>query len=122
MEEVVACALVTQRARVGCPVGTSFLGEVFSGFFLTCKTNVRKFGPASTPVIILYIIIIQSHIHPSKDGDGLETLDVVGPTWPSLNKIFIYPTWSMHRPIHSHNLLLPVVDKIHRILLRVFQN
>ena len=24
------------------PVGTSFLGEVCSGFFLTCKTNVRK--------------------------------------------------------------------------------
>ena len=24
------------------PVGTSFLGEVFSGFFLTCKINVRK--------------------------------------------------------------------------------
>ena len=39
---VVACALVTQRARVLFPVGTSFLGEVFSGFFLTCKTNVRK--------------------------------------------------------------------------------
>ena len=30
------------RARVPFPVGTSFLGEVFSGFFLTCKTNVRK--------------------------------------------------------------------------------
>ena len=42
VEQVVACALVTQRARVRSPVGTSFLGEVFSGFFLTCKTNVRK--------------------------------------------------------------------------------
>ena len=40
--QVVACALVTQRARVRSPVGTGFLGEVFSGFFLTCKTNVRK--------------------------------------------------------------------------------
>ena len=37
-----ACVLVTQRAWVRSPVGTSFLGEVFSGFFLTCKTNVRK--------------------------------------------------------------------------------
>ena len=37
----VAWALVTQRALVRSPVGTSFLGEVFSGFFLTCKTNVR---------------------------------------------------------------------------------
>ena len=42
VEQVVACALVTQRARVRFPVGTSFLGEVFSGFFITCKTNVRK--------------------------------------------------------------------------------
>ena len=24
------------------PVGTSLLVEIFSGFFLTCKTNVRK--------------------------------------------------------------------------------
>ena len=30
----VACAPVRQRARVRSPVGTSFLGEVFSGFFL----------------------------------------------------------------------------------------
>ena len=42
VEKVVACALVTQRDRVPSPVGTSFLGEVFSGFFLTCQTNVRK--------------------------------------------------------------------------------
>ena len=33
VEKVVACALVTQRARVRSPVGTSFLGEVFFGFF-----------------------------------------------------------------------------------------
>ena len=37
-----ACAPVTQRALVRSPVGTCFLGEVFSGFFLTRKTNVRK--------------------------------------------------------------------------------
>ena len=42
VEQVVACALVTQRTRVRSPVGTSFLGEVFSGFFLTCKANVGK--------------------------------------------------------------------------------
>ena len=40
--QAVACALVTQRARVRSPVGTSFLGEIFSGVFLTCKTNVGK--------------------------------------------------------------------------------
>ena len=32
LEQVVACALVTQRARVRSPVGTGFLGVVFSGF------------------------------------------------------------------------------------------
>ena len=42
MGQVVACAPVTQRARVRSPVGTSFLGDVFSAFFLTCKTNVGK--------------------------------------------------------------------------------
>ena len=31
-----------QWARFRSPVGTSFLGEIFSGFFLTFKTNVRK--------------------------------------------------------------------------------
>ena len=42
VEQVVACALVMQRARVRSSVGTKFLGEVFSGFFLTRKTNVGK--------------------------------------------------------------------------------
>ena len=42
VEQAVACAPVTQRAQVRFPVGTGFLGEVFSVFFLTCKTNVRK--------------------------------------------------------------------------------
>ena len=42
VEQVVACALVTQRARVRSPVGTGFLGALFSGFFLTCQINVRK--------------------------------------------------------------------------------
>ena len=32
----------SMRARVRSPVGTSFLGEVFSEFFLTCNTNVGK--------------------------------------------------------------------------------
>ena len=40
--QAVACATVTQRAPVRSPVGTGFLAEFFSGFFLTCKTNVKK--------------------------------------------------------------------------------
>ena len=43
VEQAVAFAPVTQRARIRSPVGTSFLGELFSGVFLTCKTNVRTF-------------------------------------------------------------------------------
>ena len=42
VDQVVACAPDTQKARVRSPIRTSFLGEVFSGFFLTCKTNVGK--------------------------------------------------------------------------------
>ena len=42
VEQTVACAPCKQRVRDRSPVRTSFLGEVFSGFFLTCKTNVRK--------------------------------------------------------------------------------
>ena len=42
VDQAVSCAPVTQWARVRSPVGTSLLDDVFLGFFLTCKTNVRK--------------------------------------------------------------------------------
>ena len=61
VEQVVACALVTQRARVRSPVGTSCLGEVFSGFFLACKMNVRKLQTPNVPEYHLAIIIIPPH-------------------------------------------------------------
>ena len=61
VEQVIACALVTQRARVGSPVGTSFLGDVSSGFFLTCKTNVRKLSAPKVLEYHLAIIIIHTH-------------------------------------------------------------
>ena len=47
--QAASCAPVTQRARVRSPVGTGFLGEVFSGFFLTCKTNVGKLYASEVP-------------------------------------------------------------------------
>ena len=56
-----ACALVTQRALLRSPVGTSFLGDVFSGCFLTCKTNVRKLQARMVPESRLTIIIIINH-------------------------------------------------------------
>ena len=56
-----ACAPVTQRARVRTPVGTDFLGEVFSGFFLPCKANVGKLSAPKVPENHLAIIIIITH-------------------------------------------------------------
>ena len=62
VEQVVACAQVTHRARVRSPVGTSFLGNVFFfGFFLTCKTNVRKLQAHKVPEYHLAILIIHHH-------------------------------------------------------------
>ena len=61
VEQAVACALVTQRARVRSPVGTGFLGEVFSGVFLICKTNVGKLQAPKVPEYHLAIIIIITH-------------------------------------------------------------
>ena len=65
MEQAVAYAPVTQRARVRSPVGTRILGEVFSGFSLRCKTNAKNFGPHSSPVITWPSYIIQTIYHPS---------------------------------------------------------
>ena len=42
---VVACAPVMQRARVRSPVGTSFLGEVFSGFSSPVRQMSGSFRP-----------------------------------------------------------------------------
>ena len=58
VEQAVACARVTQRALVRSAVGTSFLGDVFSGFFLTCKSNVRKLQAHKVSEYHLAMIII----------------------------------------------------------------
>ena len=42
-------------------IGTSFPGEVFSGFFLTCETNVRKLQAPTVPEYYLAIVIIHNH-------------------------------------------------------------
>ena len=42
MEQAVACAPVTQRARVQSLVGQVTWVRFFQRFFLTCKINVRK--------------------------------------------------------------------------------
>ena len=49
VEQVVACALVTQRARVRSLVGAGFLGEVFFGVFPhlseICQETLGPQGP-----------------------------------------------------------------------------
>ena len=53
VEQVVACALVTQRARVRSPVGTSFLDEVFfCGFSSPVRQMSGNFRPPRSPNII----------------------------------------------------------------------
>ena len=47
--QAVACALVMQWVWVQSPVRKSFLHEVFSGFFLICKTNDRKLQAPMVP-------------------------------------------------------------------------
>ena len=59
--QAVACAPFTQRARVRSPIGTDFLGEDFSGFFLTCKTNARNLKAHKVPEYHLASIIIISY-------------------------------------------------------------
>ena len=94
VEQVVACALVTQRARVRFPVGKSFLGEVFSGFFLTCKSNVRELQAHKVPEyhLAIIIIIIISLRAPT-------TLDVDAPLNPNIQipykQCFLYTVYAI---------------------------
>ena len=51
VEKTVACARVMSRTRVRSPVGASFLGEVYSGFFFTCKTKCQEaLGPQGSRI------------------------------------------------------------------------
>ena len=56
--QAVACMPVMQQARIRSPVGTSFLGEVFSGVFLTCKTMSGSFRPQGPGISFAH------HYHP----------------------------------------------------------
>ena len=50
VEQVAACALVTQRARVRSPVGTNFLGEDFFGVFSSPVRQMSgNFRPTRSP-------------------------------------------------------------------------
>ena len=59
VEQAVACALVTQRARVRSPVGTGFLGEVFFwGFSSPVRQMSGNFRPPKVPEYYLAVVII----------------------------------------------------------------
>ena len=58
MEQAIASAPVTQRARVLSPVGTSFLGEFFSGFSSPVRQMSGNFRPTWFSEYHLAIIII----------------------------------------------------------------
>ena len=48
VEQAAACALVTQRARVRSPVGTSFLDEVFPHLQDECQEALGPQGPRTS--------------------------------------------------------------------------
>ena len=83
MEQVVACALVTQRARVRSPVGTSFLGEVFRGF----SSPVRQMSGSFRPQVPR--ISFGHHYHPYSFITGANNLRC----WRTLKpQIYIHQT------------------------------
>ena len=63
MGQVVACALVTQRARVRSTVGTGFLGEVFRSFSSPVRQMSGKFRPLKVPEYHLAVVIIIPYSH-----------------------------------------------------------
>ena len=53
VEQSVVCEPVTQRARVLSQVGTSFLGEVFSGFFSCLEDKCQEaLGHPGSPNLV----------------------------------------------------------------------
>ena len=91
VEQVVACALVTQRARVRSPVG----------FFLTRKTNVRKLLAHKVPEYHLATIIIIISLRAPM------TWDVDAPLNPNIHT-YILP----HPVTPSHTLFAKVIQRL----------
>ena len=99
VEQVVACALVTQRARVRSPVGTSFLGEVFPGFSSPVRQMSGSFRPPRSPNAFGY------HYHPYSFITGTNDLRC----WRALkHQIYILPYTTLHQtstdPAEKSNL------------------
>ena len=49
VEQAVACAPITQQARVRSQLGTSFLGEIFRGFSSPVRQMSGSFRPTWSP-------------------------------------------------------------------------
>ena len=96
-----ACAPVTQRARVRSPVGTNFLGEVFSGLFLTCKTNVGKLWTPGSPNIIWLSLSSSVIFH-------------YGCQWPEM--LTRPENLNIHTYIHASRVMAPFTSLVFRNL------
>ena len=68
VEQVLAWAPVTQRARVRSPVGTSFLGEIFRGFSSPVRQMSGSFRPQGPRISSGH------HNHPSSFITGANDL------------------------------------------------
>ena len=63
MEQALVCAPVTQRAQARSPVSTSFLDEIFSGFFSPVRQISGSFRHTRSPEYHLAVIIILPYFH-----------------------------------------------------------
>ena len=99
MGQAVACAPVTQRARVRSPVRTSFLGEVFfgEGFSSPVRQMSGSFRPPRSPNIIWPSLLSSVIIH-------------YGLQWPEM---LTHPKTSN---IHTFKKAVP----IHLLIIRCF--
>ena len=109
MGQAVACSPVTQRTRIRSPVWTSFLGEVFSGFFLTCKTNIGKPQAPMVPeyhlaiIVIIIRLIIIHYVHRCVASGSMRACHAAGPgSIPGRGRMS-----GSFRPTRSPNIIWP---------------
>ena len=73
-------------ARDRSRVGINFLGEVFSGFSLTCKTKVRRLWAHRVPEYPLAIIIM--HHHFIMGANDLRCWRALKPKYTNIHTVF----------------------------------
>ena len=100
VEQVVACALATQRALVRSPVGTGFLGEVFRGFSSPVRQMSGNFRTPRSPNIIW----------PSSSSFYIRLVGMTVCDWCVLSFMFVPSRrWPWHWADHSSGEALHVL-------------